>query len=57
MSISKRNAGLLFIVALVLVIALFAVMVTTASYAGVFPGAFDSQFIAHCAGTSCGISG
>jgi CHASE3 domain sensor protein len=57
MSISKRNAGLLLIVALVLVVALFAVMFTTTSYAGVFPGAIDSQFVAHCAGTSCGISG
>ena len=51
---SKKNAGLLFVVALILVIAVFAVMYTTTAYAGTLPWSFDSQFVAHCVGTSCG---
>lgn len=54
---SKKNAGLL-IIALILVVAVFAVMFTTTAYAWTFPWSLDSQFVAHCAGTtgsSCGI--
>lgn len=46
----KKNAGLL-IVALIVVVAIFAIMFTSTTYAGTFAGALDSQFVAHCAGT------
>lgn len=55
MSMSKKNSSLLFIFALVLIIALFAVMFTVSHYAGAVPWSFDSHFVAHCAGSSCTI--
>ena len=56
MSMSKKNTGLLLIVALILVIAIFAVMFTATTYAGAIPWSFDTHFVAYCAGSSCGIS-
>ena len=47
---SKKNIGLL-IVALILVVALFAVMFTTTAYAGMLPLSINSQFVGHCAGS------
>jgi hypothetical protein len=52
---SKKNTGLLLVVALILVIALFAVMFTATTYAGAVPWSFDSQFVAYCSGSSCGV--
>lgn len=54
MSISKKNTGLLFIIALLVFVVLLAVMFTVTSYAGIGAAAFDSHFVAHCAGSSCG---
>ena len=54
---SKKNAGLLLVVTLILVIAVFAVMYTTTAYAGTLPWSFDSQFVAHCVGTTGGTCG
>ncbi|MBE2220822.1 MAG: hypothetical protein IAF02_04745 [Anaerolineae bacterium] len=52
---SKKNTGLLLVVALILVIAIFAVMLTTNTYYGALPWSFDSHFVAYCSGSSCGI--
>jgi hypothetical protein len=52
---SKKNTGLLLIVALILVIAVFTVMMTTTAYAGALPWSFEPHFVAWCSGSSCGI--
>jgi len=55
MSMSKKNTSLLLIVALILLIAVFAMVVTATTYAGALPWSFNSHFVAHCVGTSCGV--
>lgn len=55
MTMSKKNTGLLFVVALILVIVLFAMMSTVTTYTGEFPWSSAPHLVAHCAGSSCGI--
>ncbi|MFO7680122.1 MAG: hypothetical protein R6X34_08725 [Chloroflexota bacterium] len=54
---SKKNASLLFVMALVFAVVVFAAVFATVSYAGLLP--WDgSQFVAYCtgsAGGSCGV--
>ena len=55
MSISKKNTRLLFIIALLVFVALFAVMFAVTTYAGAGLGSFDPHFVADCAGSPCGL--
>jgi len=55
MSMSKKNTSLLLIVALILLIAVFAMVVTATTYAGALPWSFSPHFVAHCVGSTCGV--
>lgn len=56
MSMSKKNTSLLLIVVLIMVFAIFAVMLTTTTYAGALPWSSESHFVAYCAGSTCGLT-
>jgi hypothetical protein len=56
MTLSKKNTGLLIIVTLILVIALFAMMATVTTFAGDFSWSSAPHLVAHCAGSTCGIA-
>jgi hypothetical protein len=49
---SKKNTGLLLLVALVLILALVMVMMSTTTYAATLP---SSWYDAYCAGSTCSI--
>lgn len=55
MSLSKKNTGLFILVALILVVALFAMMLTVTSYAEMLPWSSATHVVAHCAGSTCSI--
>jgi len=53
---SKKYAGLLFVMALVLAVVVFAAMFTIVSYAGLLPWS-DLQFVGHCTGSTGSVCG
>lgn len=53
---SKKYAGLLFVMALVLAVVVFAAMFTIVSYAGLLPWS-DLQFVGHCTGGTGSVCG
>jgi len=55
MSISKKNFGVLLIIALVLFIAVVSISFYSLSLTGALPLPFDSQFVAYCSTSSCTI--
>lgn len=55
MSISKKNTGLLIIIALLVFVTIFAVMFTVTTHIEAGFGSFDPHFVAHCAGSACGL--
>jgi hypothetical protein len=54
---SKKNAGLLVIVALVLVVLMVSVVFVTSGYADMLPWSNSLQFVGHCVGSSGGTCG